>query len=220
MDEVGRGALAGPVVACCIILPPTPMVEGATDSKLLSPNARRRLAKRIRRIALYIGLGAAWPEEIDALNILRATRLAMQRAYAAMATVHPLLLLDGLPMGITADEIAVVGGDRSLYSIACASIVAKVTRDRLMCLYGQRWPTYGFPKNAGYGTANHRAALEEVGASPVHRKSFAPVRKVLSSTWGVPPSERSAFAAGTSNDQSALQATLLNPIEVKANARS
>ncbi|MBE3557322.1 MAG: ribonuclease HII [Firmicutes bacterium] len=220
MDEVGRGALAGPVVACCIILPRTPMVEGATDSKLLSPNARRRLAKRIRRIALYIHLGAAWPEEIDAINILQATRLAMQRAYAGMATVDPLLLLDGLPMGITTDEIAVVGGDHSLYSIACASIVAKVTRDRLMRLYGQRWPAYSFAQNVGYGTAAHRAALEEVGASPVHRKSFAPVREVISSTLELLPSNRPVSTTGASSAQSAMEATLSSPIDTKENVLS
>ena len=178
VDEVGRGPLAGPVVACAVVMPPDgPCIAGVDDSKALSPAVRETLAAEIRRTALAVGLGAASAREVDALNVYHATTRAMQRALAQLA--HRLgrapdhVLVDGKPiraLGVAHD--AVVGGDAACYAIGCASIVAKVTRDRLMRALAVRHPAYAWERNMGYGTEAHRAALRAVGDTPHHRRSF------------------------------------------------
>ena len=173
VDEVGRGPLAGPVVACAVILPPDVHIDGATDSKQLSRAERESLAPEIRRRALAVGLGAASVREIDRLNILVATRLAMRRALAALPESPGHVVVDGLPVkSLGWEHEAVVEGDALVHCIACASIVAKVVRDRLMCRLAQRYPGYGWETNVGYGSAAHRAAVESLGSTPHHRQTF------------------------------------------------
>jgi ribonuclease HII len=173
VDEVGRGPLAGPVVACAVILPPDVHIEGATDSKQLSRAERETLAPEIRRRALAVGLGAASVREIDRLNILVATRLAMRRALTALPEPPGHVVVDGLPVkGLGWEHEAVVEGDAHVHCIACASIVAKVVRDGLMGRLARRYPGYGWETNVGYGSAAHRAAVEALGSTPHHRLTF------------------------------------------------
>lgn len=177
VDEVGRGPLAGPVVAAAVILPPDCCILGADDSKKLSAQHREELVVQIRERALCVRLGAASSHEIDRLNILRATALAMKRAVAKLFPAAEHLLVDGLPvpeLGLER-QTAVVGGDGSVHSIACASIVAKVYRDRLMCRLAARYPEYGWQHNKGYGTPEHREAIFAHGLTPHHRRSFQPM---------------------------------------------
>jgi ribonuclease HII len=174
MDEVGRGPLAGPVVACAIIMPAGERaIRGVDDSKRLTPDVRERLTAKIVARAVKVGLGAASAREIDELNIYHATTLAMRRALAALGVAPDHLVVDGKPIRTLGTEhTAVVGGDGRCYSVACASIVAKVTRDRLMARLGARYPQYGWEHNAGYATPYHLAAIDQHGASPHHRASF------------------------------------------------
>ena len=178
VDEVGRGPLAGPVVACAILLPADCVdIDGVGDSKALRASERERLAECIRNVAIGIGLGAASVSEIDRINIYQATALAMRRAIARIPAPHDLLLVDGSPFGaLGLPHRAVVKGDASCLSIACASIIAKVTRDRLLQALDRRHPAYGWARNAGYGTPGHLAALSAYGATPHHRRSFRPLR--------------------------------------------
>lgn len=174
VDEVGRGPLAGPVVAAAVIL--RREVAGLADSKTLRAPVRERLADELARAA-WIGVGAASTAEIARLDILRATLLAMRRAVSRLPVRPSAVLVDGnrapeLSMPVT----CIVGGDARVPAIAAASIVAKVVRDRLMARLDRRWPGYGFARNAGYGTAEHRAALAQLGPCPHHRRDFAPVR--------------------------------------------
>jgi ribonuclease HII len=174
VDEVGRGPLAGPVVACAVVMPPSRRaIAGVDDSKALTAPERARLAALIRSRALALSLGAASVREIGALNIYQATALAMRRALARLAVTPDVVLVDGKPirsLGIA--HRAVVGGDGRCYSIACASIVAKVVRDRLMASLSVRYPLYGWARNAGYGTSAHFAALREAGLTAHHRAGF------------------------------------------------
>jgi ribonuclease HII len=173
VDEVGRGPLAGPVVACAVVLPADTCIEGATDSKLLDRAVREELAAVIRREALAVALGAASVREIDRLNILNATTLAMRRALGRLPRTPEHVVVDGLPVrGLGWDHEAVIGGDALVHSIACASIVAKVVRDRLMHRLATRYPGFGWETNVGYGTAQHRAGLDELGSTPHHRQTF------------------------------------------------
>lgn len=173
VDEVGRGPLAGPVVACAVVLPADTCIDGATDSKLLDRGVREELAAVIRREALAVALGAASVREIDRLNILNATTLAMRRALGRLPRAPEHVVVDGLPVrGLGWDHEAVVGGDALVHSIACASIVAKVVRDRLMHRLATRYPGFGWETNVGYGTAQHRAGLDELGSTPHHRQTF------------------------------------------------
>lgn len=173
VDEVGRGPLAGPVVACAVVLPPDVVVEGADDSKVLDAAHRVELARAIRSRALAVALGAASVREIDRLNILRATTLAMRRALARLPVRPDHVVVDGLPVnGLDRDHDAVVGGDGQVHCISCASIVAKVVRDDLMRRLAPRYPGFGWETNAGYGTPAHREALESLGATPHHRLTF------------------------------------------------
>ena len=180
VDEVGRGPLAGPVVAAAVILRPGQWIEGATDSKRLSRRAREELDGRIVAEALSVGIGAASVREIDRRNILHATRLAMVRAVRALPTVPDHIVVDGLPLkGAPWPHDAVVKGDRRVHTIGCASIVAKVCRDRLMCRLAARYPRYRWDSNMGYGTADHLRALGEWGPSAHHRLTFRPLQLEL-----------------------------------------
>jgi ribonuclease HII len=173
VDEAGRGPLAGPVVAAAVILPEGVCVEGADDSKALTAQVREELYVRIRASARCIGVGAASVREIDRRNILRATTVAMQRALDRLVVVPDHVVVDGLPVKhLGREHEAVVDGDALIHSIACASIVAKVVRDRLMHRLALRYPGYAWERNAGYGTAQHRAAIDELGVTPHHRLTF------------------------------------------------
>jgi ribonuclease HII len=173
VDEAGRGPLAGPVVAAAVVLPAECMVDGADDSKRLAPDVREELFKIIAATALHIGVGAASVREIDRINILRATTRAMRRALARLPEAPGHVVVDGLPVHhLGWEHEAVVDGDALIHSVACASIVAKVLRDRLMTRLARRYPGYGWDHNAGYGTAAHRAAIEELGLTPHHRLTF------------------------------------------------
>lgn len=180
VDEAGRGPLAGPVVAAAVILDPARPIAGLNDSKKLSARKRDALAIEIREKALAWAVAEASLEEIDKLNILHASMLAMQRAVAALPVAPTAALIDGnrcpqLPMPAE----AVVQGDGKIASIAAASILAKTVRDAGMLLLHAQWPQYGFDRHMGYPTPVHLAALAEHGVSPVHRRSFGPVRKLL-----------------------------------------
>jgi ribonuclease HII len=179
VDEVGRGSLAGPVVACAIVMPPNVRaLRGVDDSKALPPAERLRLHRLIVQRALAMGLGAASVAEIDRLNIYHATTLAMRRALARLPIKPDHVLVDGRPIRtLGVPHIAVVSGDDKCFSIACASIVAKVTRDRLMAALGARHPAYSWERNVGYGTPAHLAGLRECGACDHHRRRF--VKRVL-----------------------------------------
>ena len=178
VDEVGRGPLAGPVLACAVVLPPDLHVAGVRDSKKLSADARRAYCRTIldRVPDGDVALGAASVREIDRLNILGATRLAIRRALRRLSGPWDHLVLDGRPMKGVPEHEAVVGGDDLVHSIACASVVAKVVRDNLMHRLARRYPGYGWERNAGYGTAEHRAAVDARGMTPHHRRSFLGVQ--------------------------------------------
>lgn len=173
VDEVGRGPLAGPVVAAAVVLPEGVSVEGAADSKALAPGEREEIAVEVRRRALALALGAASAREIDRINILRATTLAMTRALGRLPSAPGHVVVDGLPVrGLEWDHDAVVGGDALVHSVACASIVAKVCRDGLMTRLAARYPGYGWETNMGYATRRHREAVRSKGLTPHHRITF------------------------------------------------
>lgn len=173
MDEVGRGPLAGPVTAACVWMPPQ-LIDGVRDSKKIAQKKRERVARDIEEKALAFGIGMASVEEIEALNILGATKLAMRRAFEQMPDRDKaFLLIDAIdPAFLPARGCGVVKGDAQSYAIAAASVLAKVKRDTLMKRFEQDYPGYGFAQNKGYGTAQHIAALREKGPTPVHRRSF------------------------------------------------
>ena len=181
IDEAGRGPLAGPVVAAAVILDrrrlPRALRDGLDDSKKLSPQAREEMAALLRCAPARIGIGAASVAEIDRHNILRATLIAMCRAVTALRIVPAVALVDGnVPPPLSCAIETVVGGDGLSLSIAAASIVAKVTRDRLMRQLALRYRGYGWETNVGYATEEHRAALMELGPTPHHRRTFGPVQ--------------------------------------------
>ncbi len=180
VDEAGRGPLAGPVVAAAVILDDLQPIRGLRDSKLLGPATRERLAAEVRGKALCCSVAEASVEEIDALNILQATLLAMRRAVEGLRLRPLRVLVDGnqLPR-LQMPVEAIVRGDATVTSIAAASIVAKVHRDALLAALHERHPAYGFAEHKGYATPEHLAALRAHGACAAHRRSFAPVRMVL-----------------------------------------
>lgn len=182
VDEAGRGPLAGPVVAAAIILPPDTLIPGLNDSKALSEKRRAELFEIIHNTALAIGVGKASPQEIDKYNIRNATHHAMCEALASLNISPNRVLIDGnaLP-GSPFPEQSVIGGDRKSLSIAAASVIAKVTRDRLMIDYHAQYPAYGFASHKGYGSADHLAALQKHGPCPIHRQSFRGVFEARSS---------------------------------------
>jgi ribonuclease HII len=181
VDEVGRGCLSGPVLAVAAVLPAAcEPLPGVRDSKTLGAAQRDRLYCQIKRQVAAFAVGAASVEEIDRLNILNATYLAMQRALRRLGP-YDYALIDGRPGPalLLGPHTAIVDGDSLCYSIACASILAKVIRDRLMTRLAARYPGYGWERNAGYGTRAHLQALARLGVTPLHRRSFAPVRRLL-----------------------------------------
>jgi ribonuclease HII len=177
VDEAGRGPLAGPVVAAAVILPDDCTLEGLNDSKKLTAKKREHFHAMLTVHAdIHWGIGQADVAEIDRLNILRATHLAMARAVEALPRKPDHALVDGLPVrGLTVPHTALVAGDTLSLSIAAASIIAKVTRDRLMTALDAQYPQYGFARHKGYGVREHLEALRSHGPSPVHRRSFQPV---------------------------------------------
>jgi ribonuclease HII len=182
VDEAGRGPWAGPVVAAAVILPSRPVIRGLDDSKKLSPDRREALARLIRTEAVAWGLGWASAAEIDEINILQATYLAMRRALQALAVAPQHVRVDGNRLPPTADVPfqatweAVIGGDGKDAAIAAASILAKTARDAYMIDADRQFPGYGFADHKGYGTARHRQALDTLGLTPLHRRSFEPVK--------------------------------------------
>lgn len=184
LDEAGRGPLAGPVVVAAVVLPRDVPLPPVRDSKRLSPARRAELAAALESLP-GIAVALAWrgAAEIDRLNILQATHEAMREAAAALRPAPDLLLVDGLPVpGFAVPAEALVGGDDLSASIAAASILAKVRRDRLMEDLDSRWPGYGFAGHKGYATAEHLAALRRLGPCPEHRRSFAPVMAAMAGT--------------------------------------
>jgi|TARA_B110000196_G_scaffold15650_1_gene12450 ribonuclease HII len=182
VDEAGRGPLAGPVVAAAVILNDDRPIKGLKDSKLLSETRRVALAKLIRQHAKTFAVALAEPSEIDDINILQATLLAMERAVNCLRFKPNIIKVDGAQVPKFKDEKyffvahAVIHGDQLVPAISAASILAKVYRDRLMRRWHLRYPLYGFDSNKGYGTPYHLAALDRVGPCPIHRKSFSPVK--------------------------------------------
>ncbi|MBB5214138.1 ribonuclease HII [Parapusillimonas granuli] len=181
IDEAGRGPLAGPVFAAAVILDPGRPIKGLDDSKKLTAARRSELSLEIREFALAWCVASASVEEIDRLNILQATMLAMRRACAGLAVAPLQALIDGnqLPRGLSCPAQAIIGGDASQASISAASILAKTARDADCLLLHEAHPAYGFDQNKGYGTALHLERLRAHGPCPAHRRSFAPVRRLL-----------------------------------------
>lgn len=185
VDEVGRGPLAGPVVTAAVILDPARPIEGLADSKAMSEAKRERLFEEIREKALAWAFGRCEVEEIDTLNILQATMLAMQRAVAGLSPQPEQALIDGNrcpPLPCPAE--AVIKGDSRVAAISAASILAKVTRDREMVELDERYPGYGLAGHKGYPTKAHLQALQTLGVTPIHRTSFGPVRRLLERDGG------------------------------------
>ena len=176
VDEAGRGPLAGPVVAAAVILDPARPIRGLADSKVLAPERREVLAKRIRERAIAYAVALAAVDEIDTLNILHASMLAMQRAVEALAVPPEEVLVDGNRCPAVSYRVrAIVGGDASVPSISAASILAKTSRDAMLRELDREYPLYGFARHKGYATPEHLAALALHGPCPAHRRSFAPV---------------------------------------------
>jgi len=181
VDEAGRGPLAGPVVAAAVILDDKKRIRGLNDSKVLTPAVRERLYDEIRAKALCCSVAEASVEEIDRINILQATFLAMCRALQALAEQPEVVLIDGnqVPPRLGCRAETIVGGDARSYSIAAASIFAKVTRDRYMARLAESFPGYGWETNRGYGSEEHLVALQCLGPTPHHRMSFSPLNRLL-----------------------------------------
>ena len=171
MDEAGRGPLVGNVVAACVVMPSAPLLPWVDDSKKLSEKRREQVYQEILATALYVGVGQATPAEIDEMNILEATRKAMREA-AAQVPAEVFLIDAVTKLGLRGQEVPIIKGDATSYSIAAASIVAKVTRDHQLLELDARYPAYGFARNKGYGTQEHIAALRSLGPCPEHRRSF------------------------------------------------
>lgn len=179
VDEAGRGALAGPVVAAAVILRDGRPIVGVNDSKQLSPRRRELLYGRIREEAMAVGVGVVNVGVIESRNILQATLLAMERAVVDLKVTPDGILVDGLAVpDFRVPVFPVARGDRECPSVAAASIIAKVTRDRIMADYHERYPAYGFDRHKGYGTDAHLQAIAEHGVSPIHRKTFSPVLQI------------------------------------------
>lgn len=179
VDEVGRGPLAGPVTAAAVILDPNNIPEGLHDSKALTKKRREALEPLIFTAA-QVSIAYATVEEIDEINILRASHLAMERAVAGLGQVdHALIDGNMIPRGLDVPATTIIKGDARCLSIAAASIVAKICRDRIMCDLAQQFPGYGWDTNAGYGSKSHISALQNLGVTPHHRRSFKPVHNML-----------------------------------------
>lgn len=179
VDEVGRGPLAGPVVAAAVILPKGVADLGFDDSKKLSSKKRKEVYRLIQEYALAIGVGIVDAETIDRVNIYEASRLAMQQAVSELQLTPDYLLIDAMKINSNTPQIGIIKGDAKSISIAAASIVAKEVRDHMMEEFDSLYPGYDFDNNAGYGTAKHLSALEQLGVTPIHRTTFAPVKKII-----------------------------------------
>jgi len=180
VDEVGRGPLAGPVIAAAVILDPENPIQGLMDSKKISENKRILLAKEIREKALSWAIGRAENDEIDSINILQASLLAMKRAIESLSIMPELVLVDGIYRPVVDCKVEpIVKGDSKVAAISAASIIAKVARDNEMVALDDQYPGYGFSQHKGYPTKMHINALKELGVSSIHRKSFSPVKRLL-----------------------------------------
>ena len=188
MDEVGRGALFGPVLAAAVILDPSRRIPGIQDSKRLSPKQREELAAEIQRHALAFATGSVSAAEIDQINIYQASRLAMRKAVSQLVPPPDLVLVDALRLDLTIPQVSIIKGDALSVSIAAASILAKVARDSLMREWDRMYPHYQLARNKGYPTPSHRALLQEHGPTPLHRYSYAPVAAATRSA-GIPRNE-------------------------------
>lgn len=182
IDEVGRGCLAGPVVACAVIMPRIPIIDGVKDSKLLTKKKREDLEVRIKELAVAYKIIEIDNNIIDKVNILQATIQAMTKAVNLLDQRPDCLLVDALILPLEIPQEGIIHGDLLSYSIACASILAKVYRDKLMDYYDQIYPKYDLAKNKGYPTLRHREALLEYGVTPIHRRSFRPVSDAINSS--------------------------------------
>lgn len=179
IDEVGRGPLAGPVVAAAVILPEDNELLGLNDSKQLSGKKRLELAEKIQQQAVAIGIGEVSAETIDKVNIYQASKIAMKKAVENLSVTPDYLLIDAMSLETQLPQEKIIKGDARSISIAAASIIAKVYRDQLMTEYHKHYPYYAFDKNAGYGTKAHLTGLSEYGITSIHRKSYAPIKKYL-----------------------------------------
>ena len=180
VDEVGRGALAGPLTVAAVILPPSATIEGLDDSKRLTPASRERVAELVRQTAVGVSIAHVPATDIDSSGIQASLRSAVEEALSALRPAPDHLLMDGRPLGeMPVPETAVVGGDATCAAIAAASVVAKVTRDALMLRYAETFPLYGFDVNKGYGTSDHIRAIATHGPCEIHRRSFAPCTSTM-----------------------------------------
>lgn len=184
LDEVGRGAWAGPVVAAAVILPLdrpdlADRLDGVRDSKMMTAQQRRHWAEIIRRVSLAVGLGSATPLEVDTAGLIEATRRAMQRALTSLPVTPDHLLIDHISLpGTRLPQTPLTHGDMIALSIAASSVIAKVARDSIMGHMSHAYPGYGFEEHVGYGTLRHRQAIRRLGACPIHRRSYAPLRSL------------------------------------------
>lgn len=184
IDEAGRGPLAGPVVAAAVVLPPGIRIKGLKDSKKLTLANREKIFDKINEIALNIGIEVVSHAKIDSINILNATYLAMRRALSKITVPVDLVMVDGWAIpDLERRQLAIIGGDNISASVAAASVIAKVTRDKIMTKFSGVYPEYGFHKHKGYGTREHCEALKLYGPCPIHRKTFAPVSECLNLDW-------------------------------------
>ena len=178
VDEVGRGPLAGPVVAAAVILPKACKIPGLNDSKKIPKSKHKEIYEAVLQNAIPIGIGVKDNQVIDQVNIYEATKLAMMEAIGQLDPQPQHLLIDAMKLDLPISQTSIIKGDANSLSIAAASIVAKVTRDQMMEEFDKEYPGYDFAKNAGYGTANHLAGLDQLGVTPIHRRSFEPVKSM------------------------------------------
>ena len=178
VDEVGRGPLAGPVVAAAVILPKACKIPGLNDSKKIPKSKHKEIYEAVLQNAIAIGIGAKDNQVIDQVNIYEATKLAMMEAIGQLDPQPQHLLIDAMKLDLPISQTSIIKGDANSLSIAAASIVAKVTRDQMMEEFDREYPGYDFAQNAGYGTAKHLAGLDKLGVTPIHRRSFEPVKSI------------------------------------------
>ena len=178
VDEVGRGPLAGPVVAASVILPKACKIPGLNDSKKIPKSKHKEIYEAVLQNAIAIGIGVKANQVIDQVNIYEATKLAMMEAIGQLEPQPQHLLIDAMKLDLPISQTSIIKGDANSLSIAAASIVAKVTRDQMMEEFDREYPGYDFAQNAGYGTAKHLAGLEQLGVTPIHRRSFEPIKSM------------------------------------------
>ena len=178
VDEVGRGPLAGPVVAAAVILPKGCKISGLNDSKKIPKSKHKEIYEAVLEHAIAIGIGVKDNHVIDQVNIYEATKLSMMEAISQLDPQPQHLLIDAMKLDLPISQTSIIKGDANSLSIAAASIVAKVTRDQMMETYDQEYPGYDFAQNAGYGTAKHLAGLQKLGITPIHRRSFEPIKSI------------------------------------------